>query len=110
MKFRFEQRLNEKENKYLEKYSKEVAYKKLIKKYSNYKRRIKSYPFIILYRFFLLPLMYYSILFRDIQDNAKPFVIVLHKLYAVFCVIIIIISFVSIILFHYKNKEIVDAK
>ncbi|MFW5848092.1 MAG: hypothetical protein ACOCVF_04180 [bacterium] len=106
MKFRFEQRLNEKENKYLEKYSKKVAYKKLLKKYNNYIRRVKSYPSMILFLFIILSLNYISISLRGIKDNAIPLAIGYFALF----MMIIIYFLISIILFYFKNKEIVKEK
>ena len=106
MKFSFENRIKDTETKYLKKFSKMEAYKKLYRKYSRHVKRISFRPFYIIVFFIQFFIVYYNISINNVDDAIKKHVFI----YLVILTIIIISFATSIILFHFKNKKMVMKK
>ena len=104
MNLKFEQRLKKKENTYLEKYSKETAYKKLNIKYSRYLNRFNYHIFHI----FAFLIQFIAIFFVVALTRLSFNIYVI--LYLSLVGVIIVSYIISLSLFHFKNKKLLRDK
>jgi len=104
MQLSFRKRLNENETKYLNKFSKNIAYKKLNNKYRNYLDRFNYHLFYIIAFLIQFFAFYFVVSISSMSFNI--YVI----LYLSFVALIIISYILSLSLFHFKNKKIVMKK
>ena len=104
MKLSFRKRLNENETKYINKFSKQIAYKKLYNKYNNYIIRFNYYPYYIFAFLIQFLGIYLVVSISNLTFNV----------YVVLCLsfvgIIFVSHVISLSLFHLKNKKFVMKK
>ena len=106
MKLDFEKRLEEKEAKYLAKYSKNTAYKKLYKKYNKFFIQKKASPYRIMVLLLYILLVYFRFTINGVNDTVKTYAIGFIS----FLGILIVLQVISYSLFYYKNKKLVEKK